>query len=101
MDQNNQVPVSAPAPTPAPAPAAVTPPQTERKVGPIVASLIIVIIIIIAVLYLFASKINQPAPVENNLATQPAAVGNAGTDDLSGLEAELNASTDGLNEQNF
>lgn len=106
MDQNNQVPVSNPAPAPAtnPAPMTVTPPQSERKVGPIVASLIIVIIIIIAALYLFASKVNQPAPVENSLATQPtpAAAANAATpDDLSGLEAELNATTDGLNEQNF
>lgn len=97
MDQNNQ-PITQPI-QPAVAP------QGEKKVGPIVATLIIVLILIIAALYLFASKINQSeAPIENVAVQEQQAVAPAeisSENDVSALEAELDSATAGLEEQNF
>lgn len=102
---------------PSPAPVSSVPnntPAEHKKVGPIIGALIIVLILIIGALYLFASRINQEqVPVdttvaENNLnntaaATVPQTVqpvtNNA--DDVNSLQADLNASTNGLDNQNF
>ncbi len=73
----------------------------EKKVGPIVATLIIVLILIIAALYLFASKINQPAvPTDNSPAVADQGANTAATDGNS-LQSDLNGATNGLDKQNF
>lgn len=77
----------------------------EKKVGPIVAALIIVLVLIIAALYVFASKINQPAiPLGNG---EPSAAVDAvkpvsgNSTDVKSLEADLDVSTSGLSDQNY
>lgn len=77
-------------------------PQTEKKVGPIVATLIIVLVLIIAALYLFAAKVNQPAiptdaTMNGSTTTAPA---NSPTD-IQSLQNDLNGATTGLDKQNF
>lgn len=88
----------------------------HKKVGPIIATLVIVIILIIAALYVFASHVNQQAiPTDNSTAqtdnannTAPApsststvqAVTNTSTD-VQSLQNDLNASTQGVDSQNF
>ncbi|MCX6715735.1 MAG: hypothetical protein NT077_01805 [Candidatus Taylorbacteria bacterium] len=81
--------------------------EKEKKVGPIVATLIIVLVLVIAALYLFASKINETpgnTPEENNLAgtvqTTPVPAPNS-TEDLKALQSDLDSATTGLNSQNF
>jgi hypothetical protein len=79
--------------------------QSEKKVGPIVATLIIVLVLIIAALYLFASKVSQPAvPTDTTAATNdstlPAATPNS-ADDINSLQNDLDNSTNGLDNQNF
>ncbi len=72
----------------------------EKKVGPIVATLIIVLVLIIAALYLFASKVNQPAiPTDATVAGQNAAPNTPA--DISSLQSDLNNATNGLDKQNF
>ena len=90
----------------------------EKKVGPIIATLVIVLILIIAALYLFASRINQPAIPDDNAVTagnldgtltanNPAPAATAvepttGTStDVQSLQNDLNNSTNGLDGQNF
>ena len=90
----------------------------EKKVGPIIATLVIVLILIIAALYLFASRIDQPAipddnavsagnldgaAIVNNDSQAPAAVQpTTGTStDIQSLQNDLNNSTNGLDGQNF
>ena len=90
----------------------------DKKVGPIIATLVIVLILIIAALYLFASKINQPAipddnavsagnldgtATANNDSQAPAAVQpTTGTStDIQSLQNDLDNSTNGLDNQNF
>jgi len=88
----------------------------HKKVGPIVATLVIVLILIIAALYVFASRINQQAvPYDNTTAdqssgnSQTAAIATPQTiapvtgkaDDVNSLNADLNASTKGVDTQNF
>ena len=97
MDQNNQQPQST---------APMTPPMAHRKVGPIITVLVIVLILIIGALYLFASKTNAPAP-ENTMTNDATAASQEvqpvtnTSDDVSSIEADLNASTQGLDQQNF
>ena len=86
----------------------------DKKVGPIIATLVIVLILIIAALYLFAARINQPAiPTDDSTATSdeapadssaaeqsvPAVTGTS--TDTASLKSDLNASTAGLDNQNF
>ncbi|MFA6458838.1 MAG: hypothetical protein WCV79_00330 [Candidatus Paceibacterota bacterium] len=48
-------------------------PTSHKKVGPIVAILVIVLVLIVAALYLFASKLNkQPVMLENTNGTESA-----------------------------
>lgn len=92
--------------------------HAPKKVGPIVAVLIVALVLVIAALYIFASRLNNPpvptdiSPVAttqtNNAATeaqQPATqpvtpVTNA-ADDVQSLSNDLNAATQGLDSQNF
>jgi len=88
-------------------------PNGHKKVGPIIATLVIVLILIIAALYVFASRLNQQAvptdestapTVDNNYATttstqvQPVS---SKADDVKSLQADLNVSTYGVDSQNF
>ncbi len=95
MDQNNQPITQQPGP--------VVTPQGEKKVGPIVATLIIVLILIIAALYLFASKINQPdTAAENSLAAGVQASDTTmSQEDVQSLQDDLDSATTGLDQQNF
>ena len=93
MEPNNQVPNSQ------------APVGEHKKVGPIVAVLIIVLILIIAALYLFAARINREAvPSDNNTSAgqnqtvQP--ITNK-ADDVDSLDADLDAATNGVDSQNF
>lgn len=98
----------------APAPTA----PEHKKVGPIIAILIIILVLIIGALYLFASRINtEQTPVDSSVAanntaapSQNDASNNTSTtiqpvtgtsDDIGSLEADLNASASGLDNQNF
>ena len=72
---------------------------SEKKVGPIVATLIIVLVLIIAALYVFASKVKEPAiPTDSSDATSTVSTGSP---DLNSLQSDLNNSTSNLDKQNF
>ncbi len=135
MDPLNQqnpqsAPIVPPAPAPAPVPLPPTAPQAPRasyptaiagngqkKVGPIIAILVIVLILIVAALYLFASRISQQsAPVDQTSASRETTNPNAdqqssanqsvqpvtnNSDDVNSIQADLNVSTNGLDSQNF
>jgi hypothetical protein len=105
--QNQQPPIQQPQ-----TPAQMTPVPEHKKVGPIIAILIIILVLIIGALYLFASRINQEqVPVDSAVAASSASnttqsdttvqpVTNK-SDDVGSLEADLNASAKGLDGQNF
>lgn len=88
-------------------------PAESKKVGPIIAILIIVLILIIGALYLFASRINQEQPnVDSSVAGSDSSQTTAAaqqsvqpvtnkSDDVNAIQADLNASTNGLDNQNF
>lgn len=93
-----------------------TPTPEHKKIGPIIAVLVIILVLVIGALYIFASSVNkQSVPVDNTIATDtsdPAQADNTTpapevkpitnqADDVSSLEADLNASTKGLDGQNF
>ena len=124
MDQNQPQASYTPAQAPAPAPAPVTtsmPAATSsehKKVGPIIAILVIVIVLIAAAIYLFASRVNKEQPVpsttamtndttpndvpDNSAAVQQSVAPVTNTsDDVNTIQADLNASTNGLDGQNF
>lgn len=100
-----------PAQTYQPSPVQTNQPVTSnKKVGPVVAILIIVLVLIIGALYLFASKIDQEqVPNDSSVAQSQDTVATPQTvqpitnnsDDLSSLEADLNDSTKGLDDQSF
>lgn len=98
MDPNNQnQPTAAPVTTP-----------EHKKIGPIIAILTIVLVLIIAALYLFAASLNKP-PIDADMGTpasmttevQSVAPVTNTSDDVTSIEADLNASTDGLDSSNF
>ncbi len=102
MDPINQ---SAPMNTPANTPVS----NGGKKVGPIIATLTIVLILIIAALYLFASRINrQSTSLETASTTSSMTTNSDGqpvvattNDDPASLQADLSASTNALDAQNF
>ena len=93
--------------------------NNHKKVGPIIAILVIVLVLIIAALYLFASRINQqttPINTENppvtktvisnneaaaTTATQSVPIITNTSDDLQSMQNDLDASMNGLDNQNF
>ena len=120
---NQQVPPVAPVTPVAPVSPGMTPAPEHKKVGPIVAVLVIVIVLVIGAIYLFASNMNRATPasytdqnsvsqLENRTNSQVdttptqspeksvAPVTNTSNDTAS-LEADLSASTDGLDSQDF
>lgn len=94
-----------------PSPAQTNQPvANNKKVGTIVAILIIILILIIGALYLFASKIDQEqVPNDSSVAQSQDTAAAPQTvqpvtnkaDDLGSLEADLNSSTKGLDNQSF
>lgn len=87
-------------------------PMEHKKIGPIIAILVIVLILIIGALYLFASRINQQqAPIDTTVAnvstTESVVVPQTVTpvinksDDVNSLQSDLNSATNGLDNQNF
>jgi len=97
-------------------------PTQHKKVGPIVAILVIVLVLVMAALYLFASRLNTNAPatsvVSNTITTAPAATETANVnqlvtptpsvapitntaDDPQSLSNDLNSATQGLDNQSF
>ena len=82
--------------------------EPGKKVGPIIATLIIVLILIIAALYMFASRLNQQQALNGDgtmglndaTTTQVQPVTNK-SDDVNSIQADLNTSTKGLDAQNY
>jgi cytoskeletal protein RodZ len=133
MDQNNQPPMNlpisqnrVPEPTPAGMPP-FQPPHEHKKIGPIVAILVIVLVLVIAAIYIFATQLNHQNPPtdtgslaanpssmttspvsDSSSATVPAATATPTVtpitntkDDVQSLQNDLNNSTTGLNAQGF
>lgn len=76
----------------------------HKKVGPIIATLIIVLILIIGALYLFASKISQntlPSEATMNTDTVVVPTITNKADDLNSLQSDLDMSTTGVDDQKF
>jgi len=90
----------------------------HKKIGPIIAILIIVFVLIIAALYLFASKYSKyderprniipenTAPITKNIEANVNNLPSVKTitntsDELQDLQNDLNSSTNGLDNQNF
>lgn len=106
MDPINQNPPSAPQ-QPAPA----IPEHNGKKVGPIIATLLIVLILIIAALYVFGSRLNQQMPTDSTAdtmntdlsanASQSIQPVTSNSDDLNDIQKDLNRSTNGIDSQNF
>ncbi len=76
--------------------------QNQKKAGPIIAILIIVLILIIASLYMFASRVTQePVPMDDSEPTASVEPVTNTSDEVSDIEADLDAATNGLEDQNF
>ncbi len=119
MDQQYQTP-----PSSQPSPVENIPnfsgaPDKSNKVGPIIAILVLIIVIAIVVVYLLSSKVSVNAPAPENLSPvstesiiaeenqdadltpqEITPVTNT-NDDLDSLQADLDASIDGLDSQNI
>lgn len=113
MDQNQQNINQAPI-------APITPPE-HKKVGPIIATLVIILILVIAALVMFASRLNQTQDTttdntaDTSSNTQVTTNDTSSTsasletvkpitntaDDAQSLQTDLNNSTTGLDNQNF
>jgi hypothetical protein len=83
-----------------------TPPE-HKKIAPIVAILAVVLILIIAALYFFAANTTGDAIPSDTLADENAIPAEtvkpvtSTSEDVVDIEADLNASIDGLDSQNF
>ncbi len=94
MDTNN---------TPNPAP------TNHHKVGPIIATLVILIILVVAALYVFASRMNKNTPVDATPAVtdtsaptqDTVASADTNSDDPAAMQADLDASTQNVDSKNF
>ena len=79
----------------------------HKKIGPIVAILVIVLVLIIGAIYLFASNINQNSGANSSTSlqtpsqTQTQQVPAMRNDDVSSLQTDLNASTNGVSNDSF
>ncbi|MFA6601302.1 MAG: hypothetical protein WCT02_00340 [Candidatus Paceibacterota bacterium] len=90
------------------------------KIGPIIATLIVIIVIVIAAIYIFASRSTVIPEITdtvssnqtNNVVQTPAAAPTTSaaptiapltnkSDDLQSLQNDLNTSTEGVDSQNF
>ncbi len=98
MDPLNQQPQSTVPPMSTPPVVTIT--SEHKKVGPIVAILVAILILIIGALYLFASRVTVE-PMEMNTAQESVQPVTNTSDDVTSIESDLDASTDGLDGQNF
>ena len=84
-----------------------TPPMMapeHKKVGPIVAILVVALVLIVGALYIFASRMNQqPTDGTSDTASTQTSVQPVtnSADDVNSTEADLNTSVNGLDSQNF
>jgi uncharacterized protein YpmB len=80
-------------------------PQTNsehKKIGPVVAILVIVLVLVAAAIYMFATRVNkQDAVNSDTAAAQEVQEVTNNSDEVNDLEADLSASVTGLDEQNF
>ncbi len=82
-------------------------PTEDKKAGPIIAILVIVLVLVIAALYIFAAQSTvDPIPDDSMMTdeqTAPAEVQpiTNTSDDIMDIQADLDASIDGLDDQNF
>lgn len=76
--------------------------DSKKKVGPIVVILAVVLILIIGALYLFSSSVTKTPSIEEqaNVVETVQPVTNT-SDDVQTLDADLNASIEGLDQTNF
>ncbi len=81
---------------------ASAPIESKKKVGPIVVILAVVLILIIGALYLFASSSNKNAvPTDADLVAETVQPVTSTSDDVQDLDADLNASINGIDQQSF
>ena len=74
----------------------------HKKVGPIIAALVITLVLIIAALYIFASSLNQQAvPTDDVTAAASVQPITNNSTDVQSLQNDLDNSTTGLDNQNF
>ena len=74
----------------------------HKKVGPIIATLVIVLILIIGALYIFASRMNQqvlPSDATTDTTTGVVKPVTNTADDVNSLKNDLDSSASGLNGQ--
>lgn len=92
QDQNNQQPTAS---------------ADHKKVGPIIATLIVILIVIIAALYIFAARsTTETLPMEatstkSAIDAQLVQPVTNKADDINSLDSDLNTSAKGLDNQNF
>jgi hypothetical protein len=113
MDSNNQQPVSSqPSGNMYNSPntsGGTTTPTLNKKIGPIVATLVVIILVVIAALYLFGSYMNkQPASTSLNANNIDAAIADETVptvtntaDDPQSLQNDLDTATAGVDTQTF
>ena len=78
------------------------PENGHKKVGPIIATLVIVLILIIGALYVFASRMNLqvlPSDTTTDATTTTVKAVTNTADDVNSLQNDLNSSSNGLNGQ--
>jgi hypothetical protein len=81
-----------------------TPDTTNKKLGPIVAILVIVLVLIAAAIYLFATRGTTAEQIDSDndtASSQEVQPVTNNSDEVSDLEADLDASVTGLDDQNF
>lgn len=119
INNQNPQPGNETVPSPAPMPADFSGNHEHKKVGPIIATLVIVIVLVVAALYIFGSKLNKQSPIvpEQNTATSELSATDqmAGmatptasvtpvtnkADDVQSINNDLNSALNGLDSQNF
>jgi cytochrome c biogenesis protein ResB len=75
---------------------------SEKKIGPIVAILVIVVVLVAAAIYFFAGRgTDAPVPENTTAASEEVQPVTNNSDEVSDIEADLNASVNGLDDQNF
>ncbi len=114
MDQNNQQPVQQPVTPPQPPvqPMPTMMPsmsQESKHWGPIIGVIVILALLVVAAVYIWGQKLNNdakqapvtPAPVSQTPTTSQSAAAAQPVDDFTKIEADLDASVNGLDDSNF
>jgi hypothetical protein len=70
--------------------------NSDKSIGPIVGTLVIVIVLFVAAIYVFASHVNKQAAIDatmvNSTTTLPTEIITNSADDVQSLKADLNNS---------